>query len=91
MSGHDDACLYLSPLAGGSGSEFQIILDYVGSSRTAWKGRREEMCVCMHVRCVSVRMGKGRTGRAGGGKETKLKYFSARFFVYSLNFFNEAL
>lgn len=68
-----------------------MILDYVGSSRTAWKGRREGMYVCMHVRCVSVCMGKGRTGREGGGRETKVKYFSDRFFVYSLNFFNEVL
>lgn len=44
------------------------------------------MYVCMHVCCVSVCMGKGRTGREGGSREAKLKYFSARFFVYSLNF-----
>lgn len=44
------------------------------------------MYVCIHVCFVSVCMGKGRTGRERGGWETKLKYFSARFFVYNLNF-----
>lgn len=52
--------------------------------------RREKRSLCV-LPCVLYVLCMGR-GRGGGGEEEGVKCFSARFFVYNLNFiFYEAL